>query len=108
MLRAVDPQVFRGFVSVLGGIEGKKGEIRDSSIHEEQTIPPSHTNRTQTVHKDPQTSGVKSGPLTVVPEAAAAASAAPWCHFQVDHQLKHRDVQTTSPWCEICSPERAS
>jgi hypothetical protein len=28
---------------------------------------------------------------------------ATWCHFEVEHRSRHRDV-LSDPWCEICSP----
>jgi hypothetical protein len=30
-----------------------------------------------------------------------------WCLFFADHQSRHRDIQTTTPWCEICTPRTA-
>jgi hypothetical protein len=32
---------------------------------------------------------------------------ATWCHFEVEHRSRHRDV-LSDPWCEICSPREAA
>lgn len=31
-----------------------------------------------------------------------------WCQAFADHQLRHRDVSTDSPWCEVCTPRGAA
>lgn len=28
-----------------------------------------------------------------------------WCYYFEDHRFRHRDLQTATPWCEICTPQ---
>lgn len=48
----------------------------------------------------------EAGSLRVVPTKVDHLSVTTWCRFFADHQTRHRDVQTTTPWCEICSPPK--
>lgn len=75
----------------------------DESLHSSH---PSHPSIGQESLRPPAPARVRESEtpvLTVVPDSGPPA-AAPWCHFQADHQLKHRDVQTGDPRCEICTP----
>ncbi len=97
MLRAVDPVVFRRFVS---GIEGGR-EFETKNLDSRSTNPPSFsTNRPQTVHKPKKTPDAQ---ITVVPAPDEQVQ----CHFYPEHQQKHHRRSDGIWWCEICSPELA-
>lgn len=97
LLRAVDPGVFQRFVPRARG--GEETEDFGKADSRSTNPPQASINYQTTVLNPPQT---LESDLTVI--RVADKGSAVWCHFQADHPFRHRDVQTSSPWCEICSP----
>lgn len=116
-----DSETTDGFASRPSHPWGETTETTDSRPAETQSYETPTTGTTETTGHQPQSSlpslssqgaspsaGARAHAreddrprLTVVPDTGLTTAG--WCHFPVDHQTKHRDVNG-DPWCEICTP----